>query len=110
MSLHDPLIRIRHMLDHAIEAVEMLGQTTLDQLREDRKLQLALVQLIEIIAEAASRVPNEVRSQYPSVPWQLAADMRNQLIHGYDVVEYEVVYDTINDDLPILIKQLQSIL
>jgi uncharacterized protein with HEPN domain len=85
MTQHDPEIRIRHMRDHAPEAIEMLGNTTLDKLRNDRKLQLALVQLIEIVGEAASRIPDDVRTAHPSVPWQLAADMRNKLIHGYDV-------------------------
>jgi len=87
MTQHDPQVRIRHMRDHAQEAIEMLGDTSLEQLRDDRKLQLALVQLIEIIGEAASRIPDDVRRSHSSVPWQLAADMRNKLIHGYDVIE-----------------------
>ena len=94
------------MRDHALEAIEMLGDKSLEQLRDDRVLQLALVQLIEIIGEAASRVSAEVRQAYPSIPWQLAADMRNKLIHGYDVIEYAVVYDTVRDDLPALAEQL----
>jgi uncharacterized protein with HEPN domain len=110
MTQHDPEIRIRHMRDHAQEAVEMLGDTTLEELRNDRKLQLALVQLIEIVGEAASRIPEDVRNTHPSVPWQLAADMRNKLIHGYDVIEYAIVYDTVKDDLPVLVQQLDATL
>jgi uncharacterized protein with HEPN domain len=97
------------MRDHAVEAIEMLGERSLDQLQNDRTLQLALVQLIEIVGEAASRVPATVRETYPSVPWQLAADMRNKLIHGYDVVEFAVVYDTVKDDLPPLVAQLDAV-
>jgi uncharacterized protein with HEPN domain len=70
------------MRDHAVEAIQMLGNATLEELRGDRKLQLALVQLIEIIGEAASRIPEDVRQTHPSVPWQLSADMRNKLIHA----------------------------
>jgi uncharacterized protein with HEPN domain len=110
MTQHDPEVRIRHMRDHAHEAIEMLGSTTQDELRNDRKLQLALVQLIEIVGEAASRIPDEVRQANPAVPWQLAADMRNKLIHGYDVIEFAVVYDTVKDDLPALVQQLDGIL
>jgi len=97
------------MRDHAVEAIEMLGERSLDQLQNDRTLQLALVQLIEIVGEAASRVPATVRETYPSVPWQLAADMRNKLIHGYDIVEFTVVYDTVKDDLPPLVAQLDAV-
>jgi uncharacterized protein with HEPN domain len=110
MTQHDPEIRIRHMRDHAQEAIEMLGNATVDELRNDRKLQLALVQLIEIIGEAAPRIPQDVRSANPVVPWQLAADMRNKLIHGYDVIEYAIVYDTVKADLPALVQQLNSAL
>jgi uncharacterized protein with HEPN domain len=109
MTQHDPILRVRHMRDHAAEAIEMLGDRTLDHLRNDRMLQLALVQLIEIVGEAASRIPGSVREKYPSVPWQLAADMRNKLIHGYDVVEFAVVYDTVRDDLPPLVEQLDVV-
>jgi len=107
MTQHDPYIRIRHMRDHAEEAVQMLGAKTLDELRDDRKLQLALVQLIQIVGEAASHVREPIRTTHVNVPWQLAADMRNKLIHGYDVIEYAIVHDTVRDDLPGLIHQLQ---
>jgi len=109
MTQHDPSIRIRHMRDHAAEAIEMLGDRTLDQLHDDRMLQLALVQLIEIVGEAAARIPADVRVNHPSVPWQLAADMRNKLIHGYDLIEFAVVYDTVKDDLPPLVEQLDAL-
>jgi uncharacterized protein with HEPN domain len=110
MTLHDPMVRMRHMHDHALEAVELLGEKTLDDLHHDRVLQLALVQLIEIVGEAAARISTEVRTNYPSVPWQRAADMRNKLIHGYDIIEIAVVHDTVKDDLPPLIQQLEEIL
>lgn len=80
----------------------------LKELRSDRKLQLALVQLIEIVGEAASRIPDDIRQAHPTIPWQSAADMRNKLIHGYDLIEYGIVFDTIKDDLPGLVRQLQA--
>lgn len=66
MTQHDPELRIRHMRDHAVEAIAMLGNARADELRGDRKLQLALVQLIEIIGEAASRIPAVVRTAHPA--------------------------------------------
>ena len=110
MTQHDPLVRLRHMRDHAAEAIDMLGAKTADELRTDRMLQLALVQLIEIVGEAASRVSADVRDANPAVPWQLAADMRNKLIHGYDVIEYSIVFDTVRIDLPALVAELNAIL
>ncbi|HEY2412091.1 MAG TPA: HepT-like ribonuclease domain-containing protein [Pirellulaceae bacterium] len=110
MTQHDPIIRIQHMRDYAMEAIQMLGGTTREELNADRKLQLALVQLIETVGEAASRVPDEVRRCHPTVPWQLAADMRNRLIHGYDVINFAIVFDTVTLNLPDLVKKLEGIL
>jgi uncharacterized protein with HEPN domain len=106
MTQHDPIVRMKHMRDHAREAVEMLGDRTLEQFRNDRVLQLALVQLVEIVGEAASRVSQATRDLHPSIPWQLAADMRNKLIHGYDVIEFEIVFDTVRNDLPTIVTSL----
>lgn len=110
MTQHDPLVRVRHMLDHAREAVGLLGDRSLEELKSNRVLQLALVQLIEIIGEAASRVPDEVRNSAPEIPWSRAIGMRHRLIHGYDFVDYEVVFDTVRDSLPPLIAQLEAVL
>ncbi len=110
MTRHDPWIRVRHMRDHAQEAIELLGDRTLDELQSDRTVQLALVQLIEIVGESAGCVGSEIRAAHPAVPWQLAADTRHRLIHGYDLIEYAVVFDTVKVDLPLLVEQLDAIL
>lgn len=68
MSRHDPLLRVRHMLDYSREAVELLGNRSLEELQSNRVLQLALVQLIEIVGEAGSRVPDEVRQATLNFP------------------------------------------
>jgi uncharacterized protein with HEPN domain len=109
MTQHDPLVSVRHMRDHAAEAIAMLGGRTAEELHSDRMLQLALVQLIEIVGEAASRTPDDFRLQHPQVPWRLAADMRNKLIHGYDLIEYTIVHDTVKLDLPPLVELLDTI-
>jgi uncharacterized protein with HEPN domain len=110
MTLHDPMVRVRHMRDHADEAIQMLAGRSSEDLRDDRVLQLALVQLIEIVGEAATRIPDDFRANHPNVPWRLAADMRNKLIHGYDTIEYTIVYDTVIVDLPSLVKELDRII
>jgi uncharacterized protein with HEPN domain len=110
MTQHDPWVRVRHMCDHAQEAIELLDERSADELKSDRTVQLALVQLIEIVGEAASRVDTDIRTAHPDVPWQLAAGMRHRLIHGYDLIEYEIVYDTVKVDLPPMVAQLDDIL
>jgi len=98
------------MLDHAREAVELLGSKTVEQVQDDRTLQLALTRLVEVVGEAASKVPPEVRGQYTKVPWREATATRNLLIHGYDVVRYDILHNTIHEHFPALIEELQRIL
>ena len=109
MSLHESLVRLRHMLDHAREAVAMASGRSRDDLDNDRKLNLALVRLLEIVGEAASRTPADERSQYPQIPWGEIVGLRNRLIHGYDSVDFDILWQVIHHDLPPLIAALEQI-
>jgi uncharacterized protein with HEPN domain len=110
MTQHDDRVRLQHMLDHASEAVSMLRGKQRDDLTRDRMLQLALVRLVEIVGEAATRVSIEGQRHYASIPWQVVRGMRNRLVHGYDKIDLDVLWDTIEYDLPPLIAELHRIL
>lgn len=110
MTQHDDRVRLQHMLDHASEAVDMLRGKRRDDLNRDRMLQLALVRLVEIVGEAATRVSAEGQRQYPSVPWQVVRGTRNRLVHGYDKIDLDVLWDTIESDLPPLVTELRRVL
>ena len=98
------------MLDHAREAVEMVAGKTQADLAQHRMLELALIRLVEIIGEAATRVGSEMKSSNPQVPWREIIGMRNRLTHGYDTVDLKVLWDTISEDLPPLIADLEKII
>lgn len=110
MSRHDDSTRLRHMLDHAEEAMEMVRDRTYEDIKKDRMLELALVRLIEIIGEAAARISEDARERFTQIPWLQITGMRNRLFHGYDQVDLQVLWDTITDDLPPLVKQLEEAL
>lgn len=110
MSKHSPETALRQILLHAREAVEICNGKTRADLDRDRLLNLALTRLIEIIGEAASRVPEHVQTQYPDLPWLQMIGARNRLIHGYDNVDFDILWAIIIQDLPILIEQLENIL
>jgi uncharacterized protein with HEPN domain len=98
------------MLEHAREARLLLADNSKVELEENRLLQLALTRLLEVVGEAANRVPYEDRARHPGIPWAQIIGMRNRLIHGYDVVDFDVLWQTVVEDLPPLIKDLDSIL
>lgn len=110
MSRRDPMVAVQQMRDHGREAMEMsLGRYRAD-LDLDRMLNLALVRLMEVLGEAARRVPDEFRARYPHVPWQQTTDLRNVLIHDYDTVDFDALWEIIQVYFPPLVEQLQTII
>ena len=109
MSRHEDIIALRHMLAHAREACEMVRGKRRRDLDRDRKLNLALVRLLEVIGEAASRVSPGARARHSSIPWPEIVGLRNRLIHGYDAVDFDILWEIITHDLPPLISELERI-
>ena len=73
-------------------------------------MQLGLVRLIEIVGEAAAHVSTETRNVSPDIPWAQIVSTRNRLIHGYDFVDFDILWKTIEVDLPDLIRALKRLL
>ena len=105
----DDTIRLLHMLDAAQEAIEFVqGRTRID-LNHDRKLVLALIKAIEIIGEAAFQVSQDARDQLPGIPWEDIVGMRHRLVHAYFDINLDILWRTVQDDLPPLIAELDRI-
>src|SRR6266536_1356037 len=102
MSKRDPRVALRQVLSHAREAVEISRGKTRSDLDADRLLNLALTRLVEVIGEAASRVPETVHAKSPDVPWLQMIGARNRLIHGYDSVDFDILWAIVTRDLPVL--------
>lgn len=96
------------MLDHAREAVKMAEGKNRTALRNNRMLELALIRLIEIVGEAAGKVSSDGKAWFDGVPWPQIIAMRNRLIHGYDAIDIDVLWDTVENDLPDLISKLEK--
>lgn len=110
MKLRDPGVGLRQMLDHTREAVELMKDRTRHDLSTERTLQLSLTRLLEIVGEAANRIPQEIQARHSGIRWNGIIALRNRLIHGYESVDYDVLWTTVNDDLPPLITELERIL
>lgn len=110
MSRHDTLITLRHMFDHASESIELAQGKSRQDLDDDRTFNLAQARLLEIIGEAATRVPVEFQMEHPEIEWGQIVSLRNRLIHGYDAVDFDIMWSIIQSDLPDLVKKLERIL
>ena len=108
MSRRESSVSIRQMQDHAQEAVELMRGRSRSDLDSDRLLALAVVRLLEIIGEAAGRVPAEEQARRPTIPWASIVGLRNRLVHAYDDVDYDIVWQIVTVDLPALVLELSA--
>jgi uncharacterized protein with HEPN domain len=106
MSDHDDRLPMLQMLEHAHEAVELTRGRARAEMRTNRVLQLALAHLVLVVGEAATRVSPAGRARHPEIPWAKAIGARNFIAHGYDRIDYEVVWDTIAEHFPALVAAL----
>ena len=110
MSGDEDIVRLRHMLDAAREAVSFAQDRQRADLDTDRQLAHALVRCLEIIGEAASQVSQRTRDAHPEIDWSSIVGMRNRLIHAYFDVNLSIVWKTVTEELPQLLKDLARIL
>ena len=97
------------MLLAARDAVRFATPLTFPEFEDDRLRQLAILKSVEIIGEAASRISEETKAEYPNVPWTQIIGMRNRLVHAYFAIELDIVWKVVQDDLPPLIAQLEPL-
>lgn len=106
----DDLIRLRHMLDAALQAQMFVRHKSRVDLDDDLQLVWALVKAIEIIGEAAYQINPETRSQTPGIPWEKVIGMRHRLVHAYFDIDLDILWKTVQDGLPPLIAALKAVL
>jgi uncharacterized protein with HEPN domain len=97
------------ILNSAWTILEYMKGKEKDEFSKDSLLQDAVIRRLEIIGEASSRISAETQAQYPHLPWLAMKGTRNRVIHEYDSVEIEIIWDIIEIDLPSLITELEKI-
>ena len=94
----------------AMESIEkFVGDMTFEDFREDDKTLSAVIRKFEIIGEATKQIPDEVKQKYSEVPWKEMAGMRNRLIHLYFGVDYNLVWTTIKNRIPVVKSLIKNI-
>jgi len=94
----------------AHRAVNYCADLNRAQFETNQLMQDAVLRNIELIGEAATRIPEGVKLAHPEIPWREIIAMRNQLIHAYLGVDLDVVWDVVQVELPLLIRQLKAVM
>jgi uncharacterized protein with HEPN domain len=103
-------VRLRHMVEAAESAVQFVAGRQRADLDEDRMLLFAVVRAIEVLGEAASQVSAETRATHAGIPWRAIIGMRNRLIHAYFEINTETVWQTVTQEIPLLLPQLRVLM
>ena len=101
---------LRDMLEAVVWAETFIQAMTFDAFREDKRTVFAVIRSLEIIGEAAKKVPRSSRAKFALLPWQDMTGMRDKLIHDYIGVDETVVWKTVKEDLPMLREVLRRYL
>lgn len=106
---HD-LVRIQHMFDGCDEILAFTKNRDRRDLDKDRLYALAMLKSIEMIGEACSKLSQQFQDSHPEVQWKFIIATRHRLIHGYYDINWDIIWKTIESEIPKLRTQLRNIL
>lgn len=106
----EPREYFRHILAEADYLLEHSRTVSRSEFLRSETLRRAFVRSLEVIGEAAKKVPDDVRRQHPAVDWRAMAGLRDRLVHGYFGVDHDLVWDVITNKVPDLRREIERIL
>jgi len=102
--------RIRDILDAIAEVQKFTKGMDFATFKDDDKSVRAVEMNFIIIGEAANQIPEEIEEKYTTIPWSLMRAMRNRIVHVYFRIDEKLMWDTIQNDLPPLVPELEKLL
>ncbi len=101
---------LRHILADCDYLLKELEDNSFDDFVGDERLIKAVCRSLEIIGEASSKIHPDLKSKHNYIPWREMSDIRNRIIHNYFGVDYDIVWDSVNTDIPILKDCIEAII
>jgi uncharacterized protein with HEPN domain len=103
-------IRLLHMVEASQAAIRFAAGRQRNDLQTDQMLLFAVLRAIEVIGEAANKVSEDVRAANNNIPWKAIVGMRNRLIHAYFDVDTDMVWETLQMEIPAVLTHLKALL
>ncbi len=108
MSSRSWQMRIQDILRAIASISHRIDGKTLPAIQRDETLTKAILYDFMVIGEASRHVPAAIQIRYPTIPWRLMGDLRNIVAHKYFQIDIATIWETIQQDLPALIPELQA--
>jgi uncharacterized protein with HEPN domain len=110
MSRHDPQVTLRQIAECAGRAQELCERDELPGILRDWQKRFAFERAMELLGEAVKRLPVELLSRYPAVDWRGIAGMRDHVSHGYDSIDYDLLWQSVKTRIPGLLSTVEQML
>ncbi len=109
MSKRDWTLFLQDMLDIIGKIGQYTSGMSFQEFLQDSRTQDAVVRNLEVLGEAARRIPPHIQERYQEIPWAQIVGLRNRLIHGYFLVDYGIVWEIVQNELSPLREKLEQI-
>ena len=103
-------VYLEDILEAAAAAREFVAGMSKDELGNDRRTRDAVVRNLEIVGEAVKKLPPQTKRDHPEVEWKKIAGLRDILVHDYFGIDMDIVWDVVQNKLPVLTEQMHRIL
>lgn len=108
--MSDPRTDLEDVIDAGEKILRFTDGMAYGDFVEDEKTVDAVLRNFGVLGEATKNLPTDLTEDYEDIPWTEMAGMRDRLIHGYATVDLEIVWTTIETDLPEMLPKLRSVL
>ncbi len=96
MSAHEPSLTLRQIVELCDKAIELRASMMWEEFRADWRKQMLGERVVEVLGEAVKRLPEDLCQRHPQMPWRKIAGTRDYIAHGYDSVDYEVIWGVLD--------------
>jgi uncharacterized protein with HEPN domain len=101
---------LRHILDECNYLKKESEENTFEEFKHNERLLRAVCRSLEIIGEASQKIGPDIKAAYPYVQWREMSDLRNRIIHHYFGIDYDIVWDIVQHDIPLLRKYIHQMI
>ena len=99
---------VEDIIENCQDIINFTSKMSFNDFKSDKKTKNAVIRCLEVIGEAASKIPQETRKKYNDIPWREMITMRNKLIHEYFGVDSSILWETIKKDIPFLLQTIKE--